>query len=255
MVEEKDIPKLKAALCRKLHDVGKTQDEISLLLNITQPMVSKYLSKKEFPLFVERLADRIAETIQGGKGIKVCCAVCDNEISHGEYFVCTSEHLLSNEKSSVISNIGMAVSKLRERNLSAVVPNVKMNIAMAIKGAKSEKDIGSVPGGLVIVNGKVKGYNEPEFGVSRHLSDILLYAMSISDDAASVIDIKYSDDIRQRLRKARLRHYFLDGDYEIESKKKSFDALVHKGSFGIEPCCYVFGKNAVDAAEKCLRLV
>ena len=35
---------------------------------------------------------------------------------------------------------------------------------------------------------------------------------------------------------------------------KQVDILLHRGDFGIEPCAYILGKNAVEVVNKFLKI-
>jgi len=43
--------------------------------------------------------------------------------------------------------------------------------------------------------------------------------------------------------------------FQLKEPGKDFDILIHKGDFGIEPCAYLLGKDAVDVTNKLLNLV
>ena len=170
-----------------------------------------------------------------------------------EYYIATGEHILSNERAEVITNILESLKLLKGRKLT-IVSSVKMNIAMSIAQPVSREDIVSIPGGLIIVNDMLAGYNEPEFGISRHLSQILIYAKSLNKSISSVINIKYSGELLHQLKKQKMTFYFLTKDYKLTTKQYKFDALIHRGMFGIEPICYIFGKSAIEVVEKCCQL-
>ena len=40
----------------------------------------------------------------------------------------------------------------------------------------------------------------------------------------------------------------------LKKIKKNVDILLHKGDFGIEPCAYVLGKDAVDVIYKVIKI-
>ena len=41
---------------------------------------------------------------------------------------------------------------------------------------------------------------------------------------------------------------------KLKESKKNVDILMHKGDFGIEPCAYVLGKDAVDVVKKVIKI-
>ena len=48
---------------------------------------------------------------------------------------------------------------------------------------------------------------------------------------------------------------YLTKDFNLKESKKQIDILLHKGDFGIEPCAYVLGKDAIDVSKKALRII
>lgn len=256
IIEGDNISRVKSLISRKLNEKGFKQSEISSFLHITQPMVSKYLMQEESDEYLEDFADSIIGIIERQLNINFSIAITEDKIpSESNYFISTKEHILTNEKSVAIQNINMAIEMLRGKDLSRILPNVKINIAMAIRNPNSREDIAAIPGGLIIVNNYLRMYNEPEFGTSKHLSQILLYAMKLNKSIFSVMNIKFNREILQELKRQKFLYYFLKDNYTLAPKKRDFDALVHKGLFGIEPSCYVFGFNAVASVEKCCKLL
>ena len=253
LVKEDNLPMLKAMVSCKLHKNGCTQTAISSILNITQPMVSRYL--KEYPdESLQGLSDSVVKLIENNKNIGISFLITEDTLPQGDaYYLATNEHILSNERSDVIINILESLKLLKGRTLR-IVPSVKMNIAMSINQPVSREDIASIPGGIIIANDILTGYNKPEFGISKHLSQLLLYAKGLNNSISSVINIKYSTQILQELKKRKMRFHFMTNDYKLTSKQHNFDALIHRGMFGIEPICYIFGRNAVAVVEKCYKL-
>ena len=73
----------------------------------------------------------------------------------------------------------------------------------------------------------------------------------------SIMNIKYDKD----LVKSGLESGLLTEDYKLKSSDKNkknidmIDMLLHKGAFGIEPCIYILGKDAMDVAKKVLKII
>jgi predicted fused transcriptional regulator/phosphomethylpyrimidine kinase len=251
IISETELSNAKAGIARGLHKIGKTQAEISKMLNITQPMVSKYLSEKNPAQEDRKTTEKIIAMIKKNKSISFSCIATPKPIpANQEYFIATAEHIQSNEKSGIINALVEAAESLREKNLSGLLPEVKVNIAFCTKDAKSKSDVASFPSGLVFSKNYLKTYLEPEFGTSRHLSEILLYVRKINPGMQCVMNIKYSNVVLEKIKKAKFAYAFFNEDYKLDKSAKNFDILAHKGGFGIEPTTYIFGKSAKEVIEK-----
>ena len=44
-------------------------------------------------------------------------------------------------------------------------------------------------------------------------------------------------------------------DFKLEEPHDHCDLLLHRGDFGLEPCSYVVGTDAIDVAKKVMRLL
>lgn len=250
-VNEKDTSSVKGMLAKKLHSLGFTQKDISSMLSITQPMVSRHLKQ---PLKSSKPIEKALDFLIRAKKPSFYFIISDGPVaSEEEYIITTRENIITKGREDAILAIKNAVEKLKDKNLGSLLPKVKVNIAHAMDSASSRDDIAAVPSGLVFVNGILRSYSEPEFGASHHLSEILIYAMKIGN-VKSVMNIKYDENILKKIRKEGLKCCFLDDGYKVQKPLKDFDILIHTGSFGIEPTTYIFGKDCEDAAEKVLRI-
>ena len=256
VLDEREIYGARRSLAFILHQRGLTQSRISQILRITQPMVCKYLrhqkSGARFDKSMELMADCIIQSKNSSFTYVMTPERLDNKT---EYFLSTKDSLLTAGKSETIQNIINAVELLRNKNFYSLLPKVKVNIAMRLNNSSSKNDIAAIPSGLIFVNGYMKNYSEPEFNSSNHLSMILAYATGFKTEIKSVINIKFSKEIMKKIRKQKLKFDFFGNNYKLKGKNSDFDALIHRGSFGIEPATYVFGENAVEAVKKCLNIL
>jgi predicted fused transcriptional regulator/phosphomethylpyrimidine kinase len=58
----------------------------------------------------------------------------------------------------------------------------------------------------------------------------------------------------ENIKKTSFSFDFLTNDYKLKDRKKHLDILLHKGDFGIEPCAYIIGNDAVDVVNKVIKL-
>jgi hypothetical protein len=242
---------LKKALAKKLYLKNRDQVQISSILNISQPMVSNYLSSKEkISNEIMNLAERISESICNGNSANfhTCVTFLDNEIQ-GNFYLADETELISDEKRKIIDSLTKAFLILKDKNIEGLIPEVKINIAMASQNEKNHDDVAAFLNGLILADDKVAGNNGIRFGKSKHLTNLILYLRDkIKADA--MMNLAYCEEIK----KTSFKLGYLTKNFKFENKQITPDILVHKGDFGIEPCVYILGENAVDVVNKVLKL-
>jgi len=250
-IKEKNTVLLKKALAKKLYFKNFDQLKISNILNISQPMVSNYCnSKEEIPNYIIKIAENILEKIINKNSLNFYTCISFNEKNlEGTYFIAEENEIIFDERNEIINNLTEAFLLLKERDIGKLLPEVKINIAFAIDKAENPNDVAAFLNGLVIVDNKVASNNGIRFGKSKHLSSLLLYLKSIIGIKA-IMNIAFINEIK----KTSFNYDYLTKDYKLKNNNKNLDILLHKGDFGIEPCAYVIGKDAVDVVKKVIRL-
>ena len=117
--------------------------KISQILGLSQPMVSNYLSSNQrFPKKILDLAEKISDKIYNGNSAHFhsCVSFLDKEIE-GRYYIAKKNELISDEKSKIIDNLTDAFLLLKGENISSLIPEVKINIAMAKDNAKTPGEV------------------------------------------------------------------------------------------------------------------
>lgn len=258
MVEETIIIKgentilLKKSIAKNLYKTNFEQLTISKILGLTQPMVSNYCSStEEIPKNIQKLADKITNKIIDDEPIKfqTCIIFSDNEFD-GTYYIANKNEIINKENSKIVENLTKAFLLLKNKNINGLIPEIKINLAMSKEKSTSNEDIASFSNGLIIADNCIVGYNGIRFGSSKHLSKLLL-KFKDNLNVNSIMNIAY-------VRNSSFNDIsigYLTKEYELEKKYKSVDILLHNGDFGIEPCAYVIGENAVDVAKKVLKIV
>jgi predicted fused transcriptional regulator/phosphomethylpyrimidine kinase len=257
MVEEaifvrlKDTILFKKAIAKVLYSNKIEQSKISEILNLTQPMVSNYLgSKEKIPKKFLDLADNISAEIKKGKKITFHTSISfNNESFEGRYYIAKNNEIISNERVKIIDNLTEAFQKLKGQNIGRILPKVKVNIAMAMDNAESPEDVGAFVNGLIIVDDVVSSINGIRFGKSKHLSKLLIYLKS-KIEVNAIMNIAYFDGINN----SAMKFSSLSKDFKLGSSKEDIDILLHDGDFGIEPCAYVLGKDAIEVTKKVLKI-
>ncbi len=177
-------------------------------------------------------------------------------------------------KYKVLKNVKEAI-KLLEYNpeVSNLVPEVRMNLVMALPYAETLDDIVGVDGRITIVNGRAKAAACPEFGVSRHLAKYVLTAMKYDSSIRAAINIRYSMDILNICKKLGLSVSFYDRRKEPEEIKKIEgmsvpwgveqaiksigkvpNVIYHEGDWGKEPMIVLLGENAINVAKLAIKI-
>jgi predicted fused transcriptional regulator/phosphomethylpyrimidine kinase len=242
---------LKKAIAMNLYNKKFEQSRISKILNLTQPMVSNYCSSNEkIPKDILNLAEIISDKIDNGDSTNFfTCITFANNSFIGRYYIAEKNEIISNENSNIINNLTEAFFVLKGKDISGLIPEVKINIAIAKNKAKKSEDIAAFLNGLIIADDKVTNNNGIRFGKSKHLSSLLLYLRKHIKINA-IMNIAYIKNIE----KTGFSYSYLSKDFKINNNKKNVDVLLHKGDFGIEPCAYVLGKDAVDVVNKVIRI-
>lgn len=242
---------LKKAVAKSLYKKNIDQSKISSLLKLSQPMVSNYIgSKNEIPKNILELAEIISEKIVNGNLIKFySCVSFEDRLLEGTFYIARKNEIISDEKNKIVDNLTEAFLLLKGKSIGGLMPEVKVNIAMAKDDAKTPEDVAAFLNGLIITDDKVTSNNGVRFGKSKHLSSLLLYLRDTIKINA-IMNIAYID----YLKKTDFNYSYLTKDFKLENKKKSVDILLHRGDFGIEPCAYILGKDAIDVVNKVIKL-
>ena len=246
-----DTIALKKSISKILYSKNIDQPKISQILKLSQPMVSNYCSSKEkIPNKIQKYAEEISKKILDGQNINLHTSVSFSEKKYeGPYFIAQKNELISQEKSNIVENLTKAFLILKGKNLDGLVPEVKINIAMAKENPTDPNDVAAFQNGLIIVDDAVSSNNGIRFGKSKHLSSLLL-SLRKEIDVKSIMNVAYIKEIE----KTSFNYDFLSKDFKLKNNGKIVDILLHKGDFGIEPCAYILGKDAVDVANKILKI-
>ncbi len=252
------LPEVRRRAALILKDRGMGQNEIAEALQVTQAMVSKYLKMEPRVMggpvesYIFEMARELADGISAGKSraelTEAFCRSCFRMRESGRFCsvhkvedcrVCmnirgTEE---AGERSEAIRDVENAIRMLENMNL-ALIPEVRVNIARAIEGARGPNEIVAIPGRMVEIRGKLVALTHPEFGASRHLAGKLLEVMQERKDVRAVVNILYSDEIGTAIELAGLKE----------------DAIIDEGGFGREPCAYILGRSATEAASRVMTV-
>ena len=243
---------LKKTIAQILYDHDVEQSKISSILGLSQSMVSNYCSAKK-PIHKEiiELARSITERICKGEQIQFQQCVIFSEVPlQGSWYIADKNELIDDENRPVIDNLMNAFMRLKNRNLQGFIPKVKINIAKAKPQASRPEDVAAFVNGFVVADDSIIGNNGIRFGCSSHLSTLLLY-LQRKLDIHAIMNIAYLE----RMPVHSFTSMYLDRDFQLKLNDGNVDLLFHKGDFGIEPCTYIVGSDAVDVTSKLIRLL
>jgi len=154
-----------------------------------------------------------------------------------------------------------------------LVPEVGMNIAMAIPYAESFDDVAAIEGRIVKTSKGARAAGNPKFGCSSHLARYILEVIEHDESRVAAINLKFLDDVLKILEKWGMTISFYDRKKEPEEIKrvegatvpwgvrkavekvgKVPDVIYHKGDVGKEPMIVILGEQGYDLAKLIVQL-
>jgi hydroxymethylpyrimidine/phosphomethylpyrimidine kinase len=163
-----------------------------------------------------------------------------------------------------------AVAALTASLDRTAVPEVGMNFAFARARARSAADVCAVDGRIIVSEGRAVAAGPIRFGGSRHLARILLATARVAPSVRSACNVKYSEALVRRARRARLSVATFDRAEEPKGPRtstmswgtaaaiRSFgrvpDLIADQGAPGKEPMVRILGRDPADVLRKA-RLV
>jgi hydroxymethylpyrimidine/phosphomethylpyrimidine kinase len=185
------------------------------------------------------------------------------------------DSLESENKLEVINQIKEIYNFIRIKKFCRLIPEVRTNIAGALKDAKTKDNIAGIDGRITIVNGLPKAAGDIKFGVAEHTARLLLTAKKFDNSVNFVMNLRYSpemiNDIQKKTnleseeilreeepRKTRNKEFSTMQWLikEIFNKKGRIpDIIWDKGSIGKEPMIRLFGRNSTNMINKLEKIV
>ncbi|MFQ6135430.1 MAG: thiamine-phosphate synthase family protein [Nitrososphaerales archaeon] len=297
------LPALRGLVTHTLREKGYSQSRIAGLLGITQASVSLYLARKS-SFYREKIriigvedsdTDRYVETlfedlIRGRvEAIYTLSSIWRNLLASGllcpthkkeasileDCDVCMrlySPIQADLQKTEVPREVERAAKMVEDSSLfQYVMPEVSVNIVMAVQGGETEADVAAFPGRMVKIHGRAKHMLPAEFGASRHMARMLLIAMRHNPELRAAINIKYDGKVADILSGMNLsvahissedHEMSLEGDVVVSAFKTKLNSsgmtvlhvVTDEGGEGLEPITYIFGRNATEAAQRALKI-
>lgn len=182
------------------------------------------------------------------------------------------------ERYRVLMNLEKAIEYLKRYGevVKEVVPEVLINIGMALPKpyARTPLDVAAIPGRIgryrntIIINAR------PEFGVSKHIAKAILTIMEFDPEIRSAANIVYNKSVEDAVKRLGLIYSSFDRREEPPEIKrveggttpwgirtavekiggKIPDVVFDYGEHGKEPLAFIFGRNALEVANKIVEI-
>lgn len=175
---------------------------------------------------------------------------------------------------SVLTNVEEAKALIESSPyVMKFIPEVGMNVAMAIPYAESISDVAAVDGRIVKTSKGARAIGGAKFGCSSHLAKYILEIVKHDLEKRAAINFKFSEEIIHILERRGLLISSYDRSKEpkeikevegmtipwgvkeaIKKVGKAPDVIYHKGDMGKEPMIVIFGREARDLAELAIQI-
>jgi hydroxymethylpyrimidine/phosphomethylpyrimidine kinase len=208
---------------------------------------------------VSKARDFIAEAIKGrldvGKGVKPV----------GQFAALFKEA----GKNRITEEVWTAAQLLaNDRKFHKLLPEVGSNIAMALPGASTRKDVVGLSGRIVRVGDRAHITGFPILGGSEHVANIVLTAMRYDPKIRAGLNIGFSEEALRACRRLGLRvSEFSRGSEPLGAKTmvwgtrqvikkagKVPDVIFDRGARGKEAMIRLLGKSATEVAKRALKI-
>jgi hydroxymethylpyrimidine kinase/phosphomethylpyrimidine kinase len=178
------------------------------------------------------------------------------------------------ERYRVVRELKRAVEVLKEGKIGRLIPEVSSNLGYALPQAEGIGDVAAFPGRIVRFKDSVATLSDPEFGASRHVADIILTVMEFYPEYCSAMNLRYSEETVEQLRRKGFHVGRFDRRLEpkrvkekedsslgwgvgdvLRKMKRVPDVIYDEGDVGKEPMVRVLGKNPMEVVQKVLKAV
>lgn len=250
---QQDIfPRVRAEAARCLRERGWSQTRIAQGLRISQAMVSRYgQAGADDDPFVLRFVDELLADLDGQGALDIspwCRTLGTTRDRPGAH--------------AAMADMLHAEHALRQGAPSGLMPEVGLNIAVALPGASTPRDVLSYPARIIHADGHLVAPLPPTLGASGHLARCLLLLRHRYGWLQAIGNVRGSRAASQAAQKVGTVWHLDGGDGDREEqlerhvrRTRREPAFVEDpGGFGIEPCLYVCGPDAATVAERILAV-
>jgi len=174
----------------------------------------------------------------------------------------------------VLTNLEKAKALIEATpEVAMLIPEVGMNIAMAIPYAQDIDEVAAIEGRIVKTSEGARAVGSPKFGCSSHLAKYILEIIKHNEKKMAALNLKFSDDTLRILEQRNMTTSFYDRKKEPKEIKmvegmtipwgvkeaikrvgKVPDVIYHRGDIGKEPMLVIFGDQANELAKLIVEL-
>lgn len=262
------FPRVRALAARRLVAGGWSQERAGRAVGLSQAMVSRHLAAAEPD---DPLARRLADDLVAALLAEAAGAGGTAPAAEGPSAWCGTLTVGQERPGGqdALRDLLEAERLLRDANPLRVMPQVGLNLARAVPGAASAADVLAFPGRLVEAGGRIVSPAPPAFGGSSHLAGVLLELRAAGAPALALANVRGGADALAAAKRlgwtvAAVRRGPANGtggggtgDAPVLAAARAAPlahALHDAGAVGLEPCLYVAGADARDAARRILQL-
>lgn len=179
------------------------------------------------------------------------------------------------EKYHVVQNVSTAAQMIEEhKEVVPFIPEVGMQVAMALPYASSKWHVAAIKGRIVRFGETAKAVGYVEFGASEHISRIILTALKHDAKMRAALNLRYDSSLVNAFKHVGCRVSSFDRKLEpheikaVEGSTLSWgieeaikaegvvpDVVYDLGDVGKEPMIRVLGFSAVNVVEKTLSAI
>ncbi len=230
------LPGLRIRIAHQLKERGKSQNAISILLGVKQPVIASYLQKtisdtgdKKFNHHLDALSETISNMLLSQEKLedtmRTICTKCKSlrvrgpicsfhksilpEIAdYDDCDICSGfDSLPSLEKrSQVLLSLKEIFAELEKiEGFYDWIPEIGSQLASCEDDAKELDDVASFPGRIIKVKGNIITVSPPEFGSSKTMSSLLLWIRKSQPETKWIIGIKNKPKLEKILKNINIR--------------------------------------------------
>ncbi|MHB8084752.1 MAG: thiamine-phosphate synthase family protein [Dehalococcoidia bacterium] len=179
---------------------------------------------------------------------------------------------------TVMGNLLLAVNRLQKcKEFSLLMPEVRVNVAYAMAGAKTGREVAAIDGRITVVNGYPHASGMPQWGASDHMARLIIEARKYNPSINAGINFKCDKGIITVVKSyARLRKLpygwidrtkepaeasDIDGmsiPWKVKYLVQQFGrvpVLFYEGDgWGKEPLFFALGEDAVGVVKTAIEI-
>jgi hydroxymethylpyrimidine/phosphomethylpyrimidine kinase len=172
--------------------------------------------------------------------------------------------MMDNDRYYVMGQMVEAVALLTASpNTHTLLPEIRSNLVMATKDARTPEDIAGIPGRLTAVFGRITAPAYPAWGASKYTALILLEVRKIRPEIRAAMEIKYDPKLVHLMQSHNISIARLDiheGDSLDAILKECMhegilpDLFYSEGGFAREGAIIVTGIDAISVAKLVVQI-